>query len=189
MMLRCFIAIKIEPSQPLRRILRTLGEMGRSVRAVEVDALHVTLRFLGPTDDAVIPEIEGAIQTAVAPEPPFTLHVATLGAFPHARRPSVIWAGLEECPILRRVTSRLNDALDALGVQKDDRPWHAHLTLARVKSAPPAELRDLLESQAVMPLATQMVDSVELLRSDLTPNGPRYTVVASAVMSKQGLER
>ncbi len=49
-LIRCFIAIKIPGFDPLRRVLKELAAMGRPLKVVEPDNLHVTLKFLGDTD-------------------------------------------------------------------------------------------------------------------------------------------
>ncbi len=185
-MLRTFIAIKVEASQALRRVLRTLGEMGRPVRPLDPNALHLTLRFLGQIDEAQVPGIVGAVEAAVETEAPFTMCIRGMGAFADSRRPSIIWADLEQPEPLYRIVGCLNDRLEVLGIGKDNRPWRAHLTLARVKSAPPAELRNLLKSHGATPFATKVVDAVELIGSDLRPSGPQYTVLASVVLSLDG---
>ena len=182
-MLRAFIAIKVEASQSLRKVLRTLRDMGRHVRPVDPDALHLTLRFLGQTDEAQVGRIVAAVESAVETEASFSLRIEGLGAFPDSRRPSVIWAGMEQAEPLNRIVVRIDEGLETLGIDRDDRPWRPHLTLARVKSRPPSQLRDLLESQAATPFATQSVSSVDLMQSDLTPAGPQYTVLASTLLT------
>ncbi len=104
----------------------------REVRWVRLDGVHLTLRFLGPTPDERIPAIEGAIRRAVQGVPPFAVRIGGGGAFPHAGRPRVLWlgvtAGAEQMAALAAV---LEDGLVAAGWERDERPFKAHLTLAR----------------------------------------------------------
>jgi 2'-5' RNA ligase len=105
---------------------------GRPVRWVRFDALHLTLRFLGPTLDERIAAVEAAMAAAAAGEPSFRVALGGAGAFPSTRRPRAIWlgvgAGVES---LTRIARRLEDALVDAGWTRDARPFRPHLTVAR----------------------------------------------------------
>ncbi len=102
------------------------------VRWVRMDGLHVTLRFLGPTDPARIPDLKAAVDAAAAGVGPFELGLAGAGAFPSPARPRVLWLGLERgLAPLNELTGRLAGSLAAHGWAHDDRPVRPHLTLAR----------------------------------------------------------
>ena len=65
-------------------------------------------------------------------------------------------------------------ATAALGRPPDDRPFHGHLTLARVASRGKVDLRRL----AGTPLQTAWdVESICLIESRLAPAGARYELV------------
>ena len=93
---RTFIAVHLHAGAALRAVLASLADMGPAVRPVAADGLHVTLKFLGDTDAALIPAVAGAIRECVAGQGPFELRLTGLGAFPHPGRPSVVWAGIED---------------------------------------------------------------------------------------------
>jgi RNA 2',3'-cyclic 3'-phosphodiesterase len=102
------------------------------VRWVRMDGLHVTLRFLGPTDPDRIAELKAAVATAATGGQPFELGLAGAGAFPNPTRPRVLWLGLEHgLSALNELTVRLAGSLAAHGWPHDDRPVRPHLTLAR----------------------------------------------------------
>ena len=177
--IRCFLALKIPADTALRRLLKELGAMGRALRAVEPDGLHVTLKFFAAAEPASIPEI-GSIATTVAGKHKRTeLTLTGLGAFPHPERPSVIWAGLAGpgAQTLCSLAGQFEETLETIGFERENRPFQPHLTLARVKFRPPEELRALLTRHANTVFGTTAVDEIELIRSEPGPEGPRYTVL------------
>jgi len=178
--IRSFIAIKIPGLDPLRRVLKDLSEMGRALKAVDPNNLHVTLKFLGETDVDLVPEILKLVVEEATALAPCELTIAGLGVFPHAQRPSVVWAGLEGAETLSALAADLEAGLELLGFAKESRPFVPHLTLARVKAKPPESLGGLLSRHAKTPFGTARIEQVELIRSELGPDGSRYTVLGSA---------
>ena len=183
--IRLFIAVKVPSPPSLRKILKHLEAMGRPVKPVSADNLHVTLKFLGDTNPTRIPVISDAVSEAVEKEKTFEGHIVGLGAFPRIQRPSVIWAGLENAEPLIRIAKSLEKELSELGFHPEQKPFHPHLTLARIKSKPPAELAELLNENSTTDFGVVSISRVELFQSELQPNGPRYTVLASAELTKE----
>jgi RNA 2',3'-cyclic 3'-phosphodiesterase len=178
--LRSFIAVRIPASAALRPVVRELAEMGRAVKSVDPDHLHVTLKFLGDVNAERMPEISSILQTAAAAQCRCELTIAGLGVFPHAQRPNVVWAGLEGAQVLQALAAELQSAFEPLGFAREDRPFVPHLTLARIKARPPQSLHELLARHQKTRFGTATVESVELFRSDLGPEGPKHTVLSSA---------
>jgi 2'-5' RNA ligase len=102
------------------------------VRWVRMDGLHVTLRFLGPTDAGRLPEARAAVEAAATGVSSFEVTLAGAGAFPNPARPRVLWLGLGQgIEQLDALTVRLSGALAERGWPHDNRPVRPHLTLAR----------------------------------------------------------
>lgn len=102
------------------------------VRWVRMDGLHVTLRFLGPTDPARLPDARAAVQAAAEGVERFEVSLRGAGAFPEHGRPRVLWLGLERgLDALDALARRVASALAEHGWPHDDRPVRPHLTLAR----------------------------------------------------------
>ena len=179
-LIRCFIAIKIPGFDPLRRVLKELSQMGRPLKAVESDNLHVTLKFLGDTDLDLIGDIGSLVEQTARSQKPCVVKVAGLGVFPHLERPSVVWAGLAGAETLAAIAADLEAGLEEFGFARENRPFVPHLTLARVKARPPESLRPLLSRHAKTDFGTATIDQVELIRSELGPEGSKYTVLTSA---------
>ncbi len=176
--IRTFVAVKIPVPSALRPVVRSLATMNWPVAAVSPDKLHVTLKFLGDMPIESRDAIQKQIAESVSGQPPFVLRVVGLGAFPHVDRPSVVWAGLNDAEPLVSLAQRLEAALEPLGFSRELRPFHPHLTLARVKGRPPRELFDLLRQHANTDFGTVEIPSVEFMQSDRQRDGAHYSTLA-----------
>lgn len=177
--IRTFVAIKFPVPPALQSVLRKIATMNWPVAAVSSDKLHVTLKFLGDTPSELSDGIRERIAESVRSQPPFVMRVVGLGAFPHVERPSVVWAGLYDAEPLVMLAQRLEASLESLGFARESRPFHPHLTLARVKGRPPRALLDLLRQHSTTDFGSVEVQSVEFIRSDLKPDGSRYSTLAT----------
>jgi 2'-5' RNA ligase len=178
--IRTFIAITIPGLDPLRRVLKDLAGMGRALKAVDPDNLHVTLKFLGHTDVNLVPEVRALMERAAQSSTSCELSITGLGVFPHAERPNVVWAGLRGADTLASLAAELEAGLEPHGFPRENRPFVPHLTLARVKARPPESLRELLSRHAKTAFGQAEIDHVEFIRSEPGPEGSRYTVLAAA---------
>ena len=105
---------------------------GQDVRWVRLDGLHVTLRFLGPTAEEHLPEMAAAVCDVAASGHRFQVRLAGAGAFPSPERPRALWIGVDRgTDELAGVASSLDAALVRMGWPADERPFRAHLTIAR----------------------------------------------------------
>jgi RNA 2',3'-cyclic 3'-phosphodiesterase len=177
--IRCFLAVKVSPETALRRVLKALAGMGRALKAVEPENLHITLKFIAAAPPDAIPEITAVAAKAAGRQIPSELTLTGLGVFPHAQRPNVIWAGLAGPAVqtLTALAAELETSLEPLGFAREDRPFAPHLTLARVKARPPQELHQLLSREATTIFGTAPVKEIEFIRSELGPAGSRYTLL------------
>ena len=149
---------------------------GRDVRWVRLDSLHLTLRFLGPTlEDSVAPATRATRLAAKAVEP-FDLSIGGAGAFPSAARPRALWLDIRAGePQLAALAASVDDALRDAGWVFDDKPFRAHLTLARADGVPAgAAIGVRLVAAAADLDVTFRADRIGLFES-LTGGGPaRY---------------
>jgi RNA 2',3'-cyclic 3'-phosphodiesterase len=104
----------------------------RDVRWVRLDGLHLTLRFIGPVDESTIARLSAAVDAAAARTASFEVTIAGAGAFPSTTRPRTIWLGVDDgADQLAAAAAQLEDFLAEAGVERSERPFRAHLTLAR----------------------------------------------------------
>ena len=181
---RAFVAIRLDEAvrAALGAAIEGLRRVARDVAWVVPDNLHLTLKFLGQVRAARTPELVAALTRAASGLAAFEANVAGLGAFPTPTRARVIWAGVGHgTDALVLLASRVDEALVALGFEREPRPFSPHVTLGRVRTP----RRDLALAEALRAGDAQkfgrlVVERVALMRSDLAPRGARYTEVAAA---------
>jgi RNA 2',3'-cyclic 3'-phosphodiesterase len=156
------------------------------IRWVGRDLIHLTLKFLGNVAPDRLDSVRESIQKAVVGAKTFPLVLEGAGAFPNARRPSVLWVGCERVPSLELVQDALERELDRVGFPIEGRPFRPHLTIGRVKrhSRPSAlmGLEEMLESIDLH--AEALVTSVDLMESHLGHGGPRYENLFAAPLEQ-----
>lgn len=146
------------------------------VRWVRTDGFHLTLRFLGPTPADRVPVLARLLDETASASSPFTIRVHGAGAFPSAARPRTLWLGIDEGQAeLAALADRLGERLETAGWRRDDRPFRAHLTLARADGRREGPLvARLLADRAGQFETASAVDRLVLFES-LTGGGPaRY---------------
>jgi RNA 2',3'-cyclic 3'-phosphodiesterase len=152
------------------------------IRWAAPDAMHLTLRFLGDTSSDRIPAIEQAMRGALAGRAAMTLQLSAIGAFPTPMRPSVIWAGVGGATgALERVQVDLEAGLAAIGIARETRSFHPHLTLGRVRrdvdAAALEQVRAALRQAPALPPIAWPVERIVLFRSELRREGSIYTEI------------
>ncbi|MCO5196570.1 MAG: RNA 2',3'-cyclic phosphodiesterase [Anaerolineae bacterium] len=187
---RAFIAIHLPEA-----VLAYLGERQaewmqtlphNAVRWVKPDAMHLTLRFLGDTPSAKIEQIAAALDTAAAVNSNFGLFLDATGCFPNPRRPRVFWVGLRgELASADYLKQAVDNALQPLGWEPERRSFKPHLTIGRIKDARKLNNTSLPLNVLLEPLRID-VDAIHLIRSDLKPSGPVYTVLHTSHLSGPG---
>lgn len=181
MAFRGFVAVPVAAQPPLAALLEELGALRADAKPVEPQNLHFTLSFLGQVDDALRPALEGALVRAAGALGPFDLRLQGVGAFPSARRPRVVWAGVADPRPLVEVAVRVREELAAVDAPADDKDFRAHLTLARVRSERGIEeVVSFLKRHGQDALPSTRVEDVRLFRSVLGPAGPTYETLFAA---------
>ena len=183
--IRCFIAIELsrEIKQALGEIERELQKSISGVKWVDPENIHLTLKFLGNIQKGTVEDIKHILEQAVSGTPPFKIRLSEAGAFPGISRPRVLWVGIDEGKHeSAEIAGRIDDGVSRLGVEKESRPFHPHLTLARVKFIKDKDsVRNAFSSLRIPP-SLMTADSLTLFQSTLTREGPVYTPLYSAGM-------
>jgi len=186
---RLFIAINLptEVRHLAHAAAAPLREAAPHVHWVAERNLHLTLKFLGEVADDVGATIVDALGAATARHRRPELELTGLGAFPNFRRPRVVWAGIVPDPRLELLQHDLEVACETLGFEVEGRPFRPHVTLGRVKvAAAPEEVRALARAARSARLhAACTVESVDVMRSDPSRDGARYSVLAALPLMPQ----
>ena len=189
---RTFVAVDL-PDE-VERVLGATAQILRDariegLRPVRPEGIHLTLKFLGDVPESQVGEIGQVVSEAVAGHRQFDVSTGGFGAFPNTRRPQVLWVGIEgDAGPLIRLQSDVDAALGALGFPTGTRPFHPHLTLARLDRRMSAAARqaslDALESTGLVAGMRVPVGSVSLVQSILGRGGARYERLATARLAE-----
>ena len=187
--MRCFIAIDIDEAtrsriDELQEQLRRQGGLEKSdAKWVAPGNIHLTLKFLGEVRDAEIAEVCRIVADVAGDHERFAVEAANVGSF--GRPPRVAWVGIDDAGNLAKLQKDLDERLADAGWPKDQKQFHGHLTLCRVKNTHAGKvLGDVLSRQAPVSVGTIFVDSLCLYSSDLTPAGAVYALVSRSSMKQ-----
>jgi 2'-5' RNA ligase len=174
--LRAFVALEV-PAQVLDSLVDFQKEImatGADLKPVERENLHFTVKFLGEISEAQAAEVAsrlGKLSLKVV-----EVEVRGVGAFPSPARPRVVWAGVspEHEGLVAPLANEVIASLDGIG-ERDDRPFRAHLTLARVRSGLNSrQLGELLSKNSERSFGSVKLSELKFKSSVLTPSGPIY---------------
>ncbi len=179
--IRSFIAIELdkEIQNQLSQIQKQLKTSGADVKWVEKDNIHLTLKYLGEIDEKKSESIKSILNEIAKSTKQFEISLKDIGAFPKIEFPRVIWVGLDKgAKESIELAGKIDEALSGLGFQKETRPFAAHLTIGRVRSPKNKDaLKEKVQTANRTPLTAnqQLVSSIILFQSALTPRGSIYT--------------
>jgi 2'-5' RNA ligase len=143
--------------------------------------LHVTLKFIGSIPEELVEGIALRLQRVAAKLPPFEARARGFGAFPSLTHPKVLWVGVEGEPLVK-LQRAVEDAMAELGIEKEERAFHPHLTVGRVKehhgSAP-------LPWSGDEDLGTSTVSEIVVYESRMHKSGSEYIARARVALGKE----
>lgn len=180
---RAFVAVNLEPGlkEALAHVQQRLKETRADVGWVRPENIHLTLKFLGQVGENRLGAVGEALGAAARGFGSFRLVLGGLGAFPQPRAARVIWIGISHgAEAVAKLQARVETGLEPLGFPREQRPFSAHLTLGRVRGPGHREqLAVALSSMPTEPVGEMVLDRIELMKSDLGPEGARYSVLQS----------
>ena len=148
------------------------------VKWVNTENLHITVKFLGDIKKGSKDEIISRAKEAVSPFGPFCFTINKLGAFPDISYPKVVWLGSSCTPeSMKKLHKRLEESLENLGFEKEDREYIPHITLGRTKDKDNRKVKDFgknLESSEFPKSMEVRLDRLVLMKSELKRSGPVY---------------
>lgn len=133
--MRTFIAIKISPESKLLEMVTLLKKdlKGESIKWVNENNFHLTLRFLGESTLEQVAKTEMLLENFTRDVHPFYFSIKGLGFFKNRNQPRVLFLKIENDGILKKLALELEKQIVSLGFEGDEREFKPHLTLARIK--------------------------------------------------------
>jgi 2'-5' RNA ligase len=183
--MRLFTGIDLTPeiARNLERLIEALKPTA-PIRWSPPHNLHITTRFIGEWPDGRLEEMRASLGTVARPGA-VAISISKLGFFPNPHSPRIFWAGVQAGDALGALARATDEAVAALGVARETRPFSPHLTLARI--AAPGRLTDLLRAVAELPsldFGAFTADRFHLYRSQTGPAGSVYTKLAEFPLAK-----
>lgn len=193
-MIRAFLAVELEEDlrkriaqvqQDLKqRINRDVSKDAR-ISWVQPASIHLTIKFLGDTDERLIDPMREALEQGIATHEPIQIPLERLGLFPRPQQPRVLWVGASEqweqgadAKRLAALHRAVDECCERFGFAPEGRPLSPHLTLARIKQGERAVGQALAKSGVMdrpILLGSLVVQSVVMMQSELRPTGSVYT--------------
>lgn len=188
--MRTFVGLDLDGDirQRIAEFISEVRPLAPDVRWVTPESLHVTLKFIGEKPDALVSQIEGALQSIRRQS--FDLSFRGCGFFPAPKSARVFWIGIVAGQGLAQLATEIENATAEIGVPKDDRAFSPHLTLARAGSGTPKRAQSDRPNRRFMPLqqkleaipspdfGTMTAREFFLYRSQLSSHGSRYSKIA-----------
>jgi 2'-5' RNA ligase len=168
------------PESVRASILAAQGELGRALPGVKwsrkIENLHVTIKFLGPVEEAKLESFGAALAESLAALPSFGIEVRGMGAFPSPRKANVLWAGVSEGgDRLGAVAAIVEETAARLGIgERETRPFRAHVTVGRSKQG--VDARAALAPLETRAFGTASVDEALVFESQLGGDGSTYVL-------------
>jgi RNA 2',3'-cyclic 3'-phosphodiesterase len=180
---RVFCAVEIS-REVTRRALEHISQLQSTQTKAQVTwnregKFHLTLKFLGHIPLGQVADVTRACEIATNNFRKFEISISGAGAFPKHGPPRVLWIGVDDAEgKLADLQRRLDDACSKFGFPKEERDFHPHLTIARLRS--PQGAKELAQLHRELGFLSIKIDISELLvfRSELSPQGARYSVIS-----------
>ncbi len=179
-MTRLFIALELSEQQKneVNRLQEKIKTYMEGVRWVKPEGLHLTLKFLGETDENCLDQIKKAMDENTALLKQFEVAYGQGGVFPSPRKARVIWIGLKKgSEEVSELAGGMEKALSRLGFEPERRSYSPHLTIGRARSPLPENIvRRYLDRENNFSTTASTIQGATLFESKLSPRGATYIV-------------
>jgi len=190
--MRLFVALEIPEAvrENLAAIRDNFSSIGSKLRWVPPENLHVTLKFIGSVPAEKLEAIIEALRR-VRVDKSVKLNFSGMGG----SAAGVYWAAIEPCPALEKLAADIDRCLEPIGISKEDRAFHPHVTVARFKDRGILKkINELTHENAVhgdgrspkSDFGSMTATEFQLIESTTLPAGPIYSKVQSFPFAAAG---
>jgi 2'-5' RNA ligase len=178
--MRVFIAINLPEKiiEKLADLQNQLAEFDLPIRWTKPKNIHFTLCFLGEISYQRIEKVKEICDKVIGKYKSFNLKIKNLGGFPNEKNPRILWVGVEDGQSLVNLQKELTEKLRDLGFEIEKREFSPHLTLGRTKGRI-KEFEATISKMGEVNLGEFEVESIEVMESELKPEGPEYRSIES----------
>jgi 2'-5' RNA ligase len=169
------VAVTRRIAEEVARFHQPMADAGFRVAWVPAANLHLTLRFIGSIEEDLIEGVTGACKKVAARHRPIEANAVGLGAFPSPNKPNVLWVGVQAPPALAALQGDVEAAMVELGFDKEERAYHPHVTVGRVKEHR-GSAADIWKSDAQ--LGSSLMSEIVVYESRTRSAGAEYVARA-----------
>jgi 2'-5' RNA ligase len=181
MMSRLFISLEIPEGIKNELILlrnKIYGKFYEKIRWEKQEKLHLTLKFLGDTEDNRVDEIIERMYESLNLFNKFLLHFSEFGVFYRFNKPGILWAGIERNNNLDKLYQIVENSLSFLNPGKDNRCFNPHITLLRIKGSEDMnKIKNFVNK--IIPELEFTAEKIVLYKSNLLKSGSVYEALDS----------
>jgi 2'-5' RNA ligase len=194
-MIRVFVAVELssEVREKISALQQQLNTTLPPMNWVRPESIHLTLKFLGSVEPSRISQLLSVLEPIGKRQNKFSVDVQDLGVFPHVKHPRIFWVGVTgKTHALQELVLKIEAVLEPLGFPLEDKPYHPHLTLARMTRENAIVGSALVKNRIFhsdQQLGTLPIDRFILFQSDLDSFGAIYTPLGSVQFSGSSPER
>ena len=185
-MKRLFLALPLDAFRaPLKIVIAEARRAVPLVKWADPEQIHVTLHFFGSTPDESLAQISSLAREVLNSYAPMLLGLTGVGYFPTPVHPRIVWLGLSgQTELLGECQRDLERAFANAGFRCEERAFHAHATLGRLKN-PPQTALSLPDSLSRFSASPVSIDHAVLYESFLSSQGPRYEILEKYFFQKR----
>lgn len=187
---RTFIAIEMNNTfkNHLENIIKNLNnQFPTSVKWVDVNNIHLTLKFLGDFPISQLSTIQNNLFHSFSSLPVFGIKSQNLGVFPNLKNPRVLWLGTTSPIQLKTIYTMIEDYFYLLDYEKETKLFQPHLTIGRVKNyvtdIERRKIGEFFRTNFFQPECSMVIDHISIIKSILTPQGPIFEILFKIPLS------
>lgn len=171
-MIRLFIALNIPDVIKSDLIELRNSVAGSNYKWEPKEKIHLTLKFIGDVKENLVDPISGALNL-IENFNEFNCAITNFGFFYRDKKPSILWAGLKIDQSIFELVDKIESELEKFSIKREDRKFHPHLTLLRIKNDPGENFVNSFKNFTFEPLVFS-ANSISLFKSELLPQGSKY---------------
>lgn len=142
---------------------------------------HLTFHFFSALEDEMLEKFRVILRQYAPKILPFKLGLQGIGAFPDLKRPQVLWVGLKgDLVALEQTHQIFYQALKTEGFPVEERPFHPHITLGRIRKKCSEAFTNLPDISTSL----ETFREIYLYESELSPHGTRYEILERFPLSQ-----
>jgi 2'-5' RNA ligase len=186
MMKRTFIGVRVDASGELKAAISNLrsGLKNEDIKWVDISNMHVTLAFIGSTEEPMIKRIESMLINDFESFGIINFQLIGFGVFRNFKDPRIIWTAIENPDSLIITHEKVKRGLEELNIKLEDKQFKPHLTVARIKNLKDKDnLQKLILKYSDIPFQGVTIPEIVYYESVLLPSGPLYKPISIIKMN------